>query len=146
MPNNRISDIFPVQYLTQLVEVYFQKNAVSDLSPLVANTGLGTDDEMDVRGNPLGYPSIYTHIPALQARNVYVDFDNQVATAPVIISGNTQQGNTGATLTQPFVVEVRDGSSVAFAGVPVTFAVTAGGGTLSATSVRLMQTAEQKAH
>ena len=134
MPNNSISDISAVQNLTQLVELYFQNNAVSDLSPLVANTGLGTDDEMDVRGNPLSYPSIYTHIPALQARNVYVDFDNRVATAPVKISGDPQQGNTGATLAQPFIVEVQDGSSVAFAGVPVTFAVTAGGGTLSATN------------
>ena len=134
MPNNSISDISVVQNLTQLVELYFQNNAVSDLSPLVTNTGLGTDDELDVQGNPLSYPSIYTHIPALQARNVYIDFDNRVATAPVIISGNTQQGNTGATLTQPFVVEVQDGSSVAFAGVPVTFAVTAGGGSLSATN------------
>ena len=134
MPNNSISDISAVQNLTQLVELYFQNNAVSDLSPLVTNTGLGTDDELDVRGNLLSYPSIYTHIPALQARNVYVDFDNRVATAPVKISGDTQQGNTGATLAQPFVVEVQDGSSVAFAGVPVTFAVTAGGGSLSATN------------
>ena len=134
MPNNRISDISAVQNLTQLVELYFQNNAASDLSQLVANTGLGTDDELDVQGNPLSYPSIYTHIPALQARNVYIDFDNRVATAPVKISGDTQQSNTGATLTQPFIVEVRDGSSVVFAGVPVTFAVTAGGGTLSATN------------
>ena len=134
MPNNSISDISAVQNLTQLVELYFQNNAVSDLSPLVTNTGLGTDDELDVRGNLLSYPSIYTHIPALQARNVYVDFDNRVATAPVKISGDTQQGNTGATLAQPFVVEVQDGSSVAFVGVPVTFAVTAGGGSLSATN------------
>ena len=134
MPNNSISDISAVQNLTQLVELYFQNNAVSDLSPLVANTGLGTDDELDVRGNPLSYPSIYTHIPVLQAKDVYIDFDNRVATAPVKISGDTQQGNTGATLTQPFIVEVRDGSRVAFAGVPVTFTVIAGGGTLSATN------------
>ena len=134
MPNNSISDISAVQNLTQLVELYFQNNAVSDLSPLVANTGLGTDDELGMRGNPLSYPSIYTHIPALQARDVYIDFDNRVATAPVIISGDTQQGNTSATLAQPFVVEVRDTDSVAFARVPVTFAITAGGGTLSVTS------------
>ena len=134
MPNNQISDISAVQNLTQLVELYFKNNAVSDLSLLVTNTGLGTDDELDMRGNPLSYPSIYTHIPALQARSVYVDFDNRVTTAPVKISGDTQQGNTGATLAQPFVVEVRDASSVAFAGVPVTFAVTAGGGALSATN------------
>ena len=134
MPNNSISDISAVQNLTQLVELYFQNNAVSDLSPLVANTGLGTDDELDVRGNLLSYPSIYTHIPALQTRNVYVDFDNRVPSAPVKISGDTQSGNTGTLLTQPFIVEVQDTSSVAFEGVPVTFAVAAGGGSLTVTN------------
>ena len=134
MPNNQISNISPVQNLTQLIELYFQNNAVSNLSPLVANTGLGTDDELDVRGNPLSYPSIYTHIPALQARGVFVDFDNRTPTTPLKISGDTQQGTPGTALAQPFVVEVRDGNSVAFAGVPVTFAVTAGGGTLSVTN------------
>ena len=134
MPNNRISDISVVQNLTQLVELYFQNNAVSDLSPLVANTGLGTDDELDIRGNPLSYPSIYTHIPALQARDVYIDFDNRVAIASLKISGDTQQGAPSTALAQPFVVEVQDANSVVFAGVPVTFAVTAGGGTLSVTS------------
>ena len=135
VPNNSISDISAVQNLTQLVELYFQNNAVSDLSPLVANTGLGADDELDMRGNPLSYSSIYTHIPALQARNAYVDFDNRVVTAPVKISGDTQQGDTGTALAQPFIVEVRDTSRVAFAEAPVTFAVTEGGGTLSATNI-----------
>ena len=134
MPNNRISDISAVQNLTKLVELYFQNNAVSDLSLLVANTGLGTDDELDMRGNPLSYPSIYTHIPALKARNVYVDFDNRVATAPLKISGDTQQGPPSTALANPFVVEVQDANNVAFAGVPVTFIVTAGGGTLKATN------------
>ena len=134
MPNNRISDISVVQNLTQLVELYFQNNAVSDLLPLVANTGLGTDDELDIRGNPLSYPSIYTHIPALQARDVYIDFDNRVATASLKISGDTQQGPPSTALANPLVVEVQDANSVVFAGVPVTFAVTAGGGTLSTTN------------
>ncbi len=134
MPNNSISDISVVQNLTSLAELYFQNNAVSDLSPLVANTGFGEYTELDATGNPLSYPSIWTHIPALQAKDVYIGFDNRVATTPVKISGDTQRGNTGATLTQPFVVEVRDGSRVVFEGVPVTFAVTAGGGRLSATS------------
>ncbi len=134
MPNNSISDISVVQNLTKLAELYFQNNAVSDLSPLVANTGFGEFTELNASGNPLNYPSIYTHIPALQAKNVYIEFDNRVATTPVKISGDTQSGNTGTTLAQPFVVEVQDASRVAFAGVPVTFAVTAGGGTLSATN------------
>ena len=120
--------------LTNLIELYFEENSVSDLTPLVTNTGLGTNTEIDVRGNPLNYPSIYTHIPTLQARGAYVDFNNRTPTAPVKISGDTQQGSSGTALAQPFVVEVRDGDSTAFAGAPVTFAVTAGGGTLSVTS------------
>ena len=134
MPNNTISDISAVTGLTSLIELYFEENAVSDLTPLMTNTGLGTNAEIDARGNPLNYPSIYTHIPALQARGAFVDFDNRTPTVPVKISGDTQQGNTGAALAQPFVVEVQDGDSAVFAEVPVTFAVTAGGGTLSATS------------
>ena len=134
MPNNTISDITPVTGLTNLIELYFEENSVSDISPLTVNTGLGNNTEVDVRGNPLNYSSIYTHIPALQARGAYVDFDNRVATAPVKISGDTQQGSSGTTLAQPFVVEVRDGDSAAFARVPVTFAVTAGGGILSVMS------------
>ena len=46
-----------------------------------------------------------------------------------------QEGIAGGALATPFVVEVRDGDSVAFEGVPVTFTVTSGGGTLSAASV-----------
>ena len=134
LTNNAITNISSTTNLTKLVEVFLGENSISGLSPLVSNTGLGQHTEIDVQGNPLSYPSIYTHIPALQAKNVYVDFDNRVATAPVKISGDIQQGNTGTALAQPFVVEVRDGSSVAFAGVPVTFAVTAGGGSLSATN------------
>ncbi len=134
IPNNSISDISAVQNLTSLVELYFQNNSVSDLSPLVANTGFGEFTELDAQGNPLSYPSIYTYIPALQAKDVYIDFDNRVATVPVKISGDTQQDKTGALLTLPFIVEVKDADSVIFAGVPVTFAITAGGGTLSSTS------------
>ena len=134
MPNNIISDISALTGLTSLIELYFEENSVSDISALVTNAGLGMNAEIDAQGNPLNYPSIYTHIPALQARGAYVDFDNRTPTAPVKISGDNQQGNTGAALAQPFVVEVRDGDSVMFAGVPVTFSVTAGGGTLNATS------------
>ena len=134
MSGNSITDLSAVAGLTNLLELYLAENAVSDLSPLVANTGLGADNEIDVLGNPLDYPSIYTHIPALQARSVFIDFDNRTPTTLVKVSGDSQQGTSGTALAQPFVVEVQDANSVAFAGVPVAFAVTAGGGTLSATS------------
>ena len=134
VPNNSISNISAVMRLTKLIEVSLGENSISDISPLVANTGLGENTEIYIQGNPLSYSSIYTHIPALQARDVWVDFDNRTPTAPVKISGDTQQGTPGTALANPFVVEVRGGSGVAFAEVPVVFAVTAGGGTLSATN------------
>ncbi len=51
------------------------------------------------------------------------------------LSGDKQQGPAGTALTEPFVVEVRDQNGNPLAGAQVTFAVTAGGGTLFATTV-----------
>ncbi len=50
------------------------------------------------------------------------------------ISGDQQQGAPGTTLPGPFVVSVLDQNGTALAGVAVTFAVTAGDGTLSTTT------------
>ena len=51
-----------------------------------------------------------------------------------ILSGDEQQGPAGTALSEPFVVEVRDQSGAAHAGAGVIFSVTAGGGTLSAST------------
>ena len=53
----------------------------------------------------------------------------------VLVSGNSQTGTVGQGLANPFVVEVTDANGNAVSGTTVTFAVTAGGGALSATSV-----------
>ena len=155
---NRISNISALSGLTNLTVLDLNGNVVSDLSPLASNTGLGTGDYVSVGGNLLSYPSIYTHIPALKTRGVRVStFTNRVPTTLTKVSGDAQTGVTSTALANPFVVEVKDGTTtwwvydrdtgtytraqapvpapVAFAGVPVTFAVTGGGGTLSATSV-----------
>ena len=50
------------------------------------------------------------------------------------VSGDGQQGQAGEQLAKPFVVSVLDQNGAAFAGASVTFSVTAGGGTLSATT------------
>ena len=50
------------------------------------------------------------------------------------VSGDEQQGPAGTALAAPFVVSVLDQNGSAFAGVVVTFSVTAGGGTLSSTT------------
>ena len=57
-----------------------------------------------------------------------------VLTVLSIISGDNQSGLTGETLTNPFVVEVRDESANPLGNVTVNFAVLTGGGTLSATT------------
>ena len=51
------------------------------------------------------------------------------------ISGDNQQGPAGATLENPFIVEVRDAANRGLEGIDVTFAITAGDGTLSETTI-----------
>ena len=55
--------------------------------------------------------------------------------ALVKISGDNQQGHAGVTLENPLIVEVRDAANRGLEGVDVTFAVTAGDGSLSDTTV-----------
>ena len=131
---NSISDISAVAELINLTWLALYKNKVSDISPLAENAGLGSGDRVDINGNPLSYPSIYTHIPALQERGVEVFFGNRTPHRIRIVSGNDQGGLPETALDKPFVVEVLDERGVAFEGVPVTFAVTAGDGSLSITT------------
>ena len=131
---SHISDISAVSGLTNLRRLGLGYNRISDLSPLVANAGLRDGDWVDVSGNPLSYQSIHTHIPNLQNRGVEVEFTARSVARLLKISGDNQQGTVGEMLTNPFVVEVKDQDNAAFAGVPVTFTVTDGSGTLSVTS------------
>ena len=133
LSNSSVSDISALGDLTNLTTLSLWSNSISDLSPLVANTGLGNGDTVYLQRNPLSYQSIYTHIPVLQSRGVTVEFDNRTPTTLLKISGTEQQAVVNTTLSHPFVVEVRDQHNRAFSGVPVTFAVTAGGGKLGAT-------------
>ena len=130
LQGNSVSDLSPVMGLTNLIFLGLRNNLVSELSPLVANTEFGEKDKVNVKGNLLNYPSIYTHIPTLQSRGVEVFFDSRTPTTPRIISGDDQNGTVGVALVLPFVVEVRDENSAVFEGVPGVFTVTAGGGTV----------------
>ena len=132
--SNNISDISAVAGLTRLRWLDLSTNNISDISPLIANTGLGNGDTVYVGGNPLSYLSIHSHIPILQSRGVRVYFDNQAQPALVKVSGDNQKGASGAVLLNPFVVEVQDENGSSLSGIPVTFIVTTGGGTLSVTS------------
>ena len=134
LSNNQITDISVLAGLTNLTYLSLWGNSVSDLSPLVENTGLGSGDEVDVRGNPLSYQSIHTHIPDLLSRRIKVEFDDRAHPALLKISGDSQTGASFASLSQPFVIEAQDENGSPLAGVSVTFAVTGGGGALSTTT------------
>ncbi|MDE0185259.1 MAG: leucine-rich repeat domain-containing protein [Candidatus Poribacteria bacterium] len=131
---SNIADLTGLEHATNLTILRLNNNDIADISSLVANTGLGDGDNISLYTNPLSYQSIYTHIPALQERGIEVGFDNRTPQRIRIVSGDDQQGLPGAALEKPFVVEVEDQNGVAFQGVPVTFAVTGGDGTLSTTS------------
>ena len=133
---NPVSDISAVAGLTKLKWLWIDDNNISDISALAANTGLESEDTVGIRGNPLSYLSIHTHIPTLQSRRVTVQFDNQAHPALLEISGDNQKGASFASLSQPFVVEAQDANGSALAGISVKFTVTTGGGILSVTTTR----------
>ena len=131
LSGNDIRDVTPLSRLNGIGVLTLDANQISDISALLGWTDL---EHLTLQGNPLSYSSIYTHIPALQERGVEVNFDNRAPTTLMKISGDDQTGDPDATLANPFVVEIQDQTGVAFAGVPVTFSVTSGGGRFSATT------------
>ena len=89
LSNNNIADVSALSSLTNLSRLFLANNRISDLAPLVANNGLGTGAEVDVRGNPLSANSISEYVPALEARGVRIQFDeNIVFTDPRIYNDN----------------------------------------------------------
>ena len=133
LERNNIRDIKVLTGLVQLRLLRLDHNNITDLSSLLANIGLGNGNTVDVRGNPLSYPSIHTHIPALQSRGVTVKFDNRTHLSLLKISGDNQTGVSSTSLS-PFVVEVQDENGSVLGGISVTFAVATGAGTLSVIS------------
>ena len=140
---NAISNVSALAGLTQLTQLKLPGNAISDVSPLVTLnlvrrpwTAWVDREEigLSLERNPLNYTSLHTHIPAMQAREIEVKFDPRTPTTFVKISGDMQRGIVDTTLPLPVVVEVRDQQNRAFAGVPVTFTITTGGGQFSTTT------------
>ena len=137
--NNDISDVSVLSGLTQLTVLNLRNNAILDVSPLVGLNLTGTQwnsTGLVIERNPLNYASVHTHIPAMQAKGVEVQFDNQAHSALVKISGGAQKDAAGARLATPFVVEALDPHGAAMTRVSVRFHVIEGGGHLSATTVR----------
>ena len=132
LDNNKLSNIAPLVELAQLETLSLENNNLSDIASLVELTELKT---LRLRGNLLSYPSLYTTIPTLRSSGVNVAVDTRTPTTLINIPGTP--GVAGAA--RPVLVQVEDQNGIAFAGVPVTFTLTAAGGhrsTSKATSNR----------
>ena len=126
--DNRIREITPLANLIHLETLELYGNRISDISPLAELIHL---EYLQLLDNPLSYSSINEHIPALRSRGVTIEFDPRVPKRLEKSSGDGQKGQTDTQLKEPFVVTVSDQNKTPFEGVPVSFAVTAGGGKLS---------------
>lgn len=85
LSHNRIqecsSDISALANMINLTHLNLSHNRISDFSPLAANTGIDSGDEIDARNNPLTEESFSTHLPALRNRGANVQFDRLPAIA-----------------------------------------------------------------
>ena len=116
--------------------LYLNSTAVSDVSPLLGLSlpGWGSIG-LHLNGSPLSYASIHTHIPALQAKGIEVEFDNVTHPALLKSSGDRQEGAGATALPNPFVLEAMDEHGKPIVGRTVQFDILEGGGSLSAKTV-----------
>ena len=119
-----ISDLTGLESATNLTTLWLHNNTISGLSPLVSNTGLGSEDRVNVKGNPLNAVSINTHIPTLQRRGVTVEFDVTLHAATVSIDPSlVESPASGEQLA--LNINITGGMNVAGYEVTVTFDPTA---------------------
>ena len=82
LASNDITNVSVLEGLTNLTHLILSGNNITDLASLVANTGLGAGDTVDLSDNPLNVTSQSTHIPALQERGVSISFVAPAVTIP----------------------------------------------------------------
>ena len=131
-----VSDVSALASLTNLERLYLNSTAVSDVSPLLGLSlpGWGSIG-LRLTSCPLSYASIHTHIPALQAKGIEVEFDNVAHPALLKASGDRQEGAGATALPNPFVVEAMDERGEPMVGRIVQFDILEGGGSLNAKTV-----------
>jgi internalin A len=77
---NNVSDLSPLQNLTNLSSLSLVGNRVSNISPLVANPGLGDGDGVSLECNELDLSEgsqVLQHVSELRARGVSVSVEPQ---------------------------------------------------------------------
>ena len=138
--NNSISDIRPLAGLTQLVQLWIWNNSISDIRPLAELTRLNyldlrSNSISDIRplagltqlvqlwiwGNRLSDASIKTHIRAMQAKGIVVEFEvysvltqgtgEKIGGPWLWVIAPTGNSGAGAALSgRDFLSEISDGS------------------------------------
>ena len=86
-------------------------------------------------GSDPGTNTVAATVAGLETVTFTATASGQIPHSLTKVSGEGQRGLVGTALTAPFVVSVLDQNGSAFAGAVVAFSVTAGGGTLSSTTV-----------
>ena len=104
------------------------------LTPRSAETNRFGEAEAELLPRAAGTYTITARVVGVQSVTFTINVGD-LADDIEIVSGNNQRGDTGTELANPFVVEVLDEDDDPVSGVTVTFSVTAGGGSLSDTSV-----------
>ena len=106
-------------------------------SEIVMTNANGQAESTLTLGSEPGTNSVEVSVEGISRTEVFsaeASLPPPVPTALSIVSGDNREGLTGEVLANPFVVEVRDQYDDPMDGIAVTFAVTAGGGSLSATT------------
>ena len=108
------------------------------LSAVLVQTGAdGRAESTLTLGETLGSNKVQVNVEGISQVVVFSAEGILLPTPSIlsIVSGDNQSGVIGEVLANPFVLEVRDENGNPLEGVTVTFAVSAGGGSLSDTSV-----------
>ena len=98
---------------------------------VTAANGVATFPGLSLNKAGTGYTLTVNSTGAAAATTTQFSVAAGAATSLSIASGNAQSGPVSAVLGQPIVALVTDANGNATAGVPVTFTVTAGGGSVS---------------
>ena len=138
--DNQIRDLSPLRDLKNLRRLGIAANEIRDISPLTELTleSLFFSSWLYSGSNRLlSYPSLYTHLPIIVTNNglsvgsfTFGPPNFRVPTTLVSVSGDGATVVSAEALPEPLVVKVLDENEERFAGVPVTFAVTEGDGTV----------------
>jgi len=82
---NQVTDITGFDALINITNLDLASNYIAGIQPLSDNTGLGTNDEVDLTGNPLSNDALWVQIPVLEGRGADVSYDPIIPWEPLAL-------------------------------------------------------------